>query len=127
MRARVELPLVTLYPPEAAKKAQARSQRRDWTGRDFSSIPKETLRRLRAFEASTWAKFKPMRRNAMTRAPILSAVAAALLLGFTAAIPAAAEDASSTSAVSNSNLAHAVRDTGSGQGRIRQFLRHGAC
>ena len=34
----------------------------------------------------------------MTRAPILSAVAAALLLGFAASIPAAAEDAQSSPA-----------------------------
>ena len=41
-----------------------------------------------------WAKFKTfMRRNVMTRAPILSAVAAALLLGLAAAGPLAAEDA----------------------------------
>ena len=58
----------------------------------------------------------------MTRAPILSAVAAALLLGFAAPVPAAAEDAPSfPSAVCHTG---AVR---SGQGRIRQFLRHGAC
>ena len=57
----------------------------------------------------------------MTRAPILSAVAAALLLGFAASVPAAAEDAPT---FPSADSAHAPRAS---QGRIRQFLRHGAC
>ena len=58
----------------------------------------------------------------MTRAPILSAVAAALLLGFVAA-PVAAEDA----AIRHPSFAcRPRRNSGPDQGRVRQSFRYGS-
>src|SRR6185295_6585493 len=70
-----------------------RSQERDGTKHNFGYIPKAEIRQ----EAGNQGHAKT-RRNAMTRAPILSAAAAALLLSLAAMGPLAAEDAATPAA-----------------------------
>ena len=108
---------------ETTEKGARRSQRRDWTKRAFGYIPKaDNLANERPFKARDLGNIqKAYERNAMTRAPILSAVAAALLLGLAAAWPRSGGGRRN----SGDSGDDAVSNPCAGQGRVRQLLRHG--